>query len=1445
MSGGLTPAEHLRWFTAIKDLCVAYDVEQSDEAINLIIDDTVRRGRTLDELRAKMERKYGATPAKGHTPRHGSPARSAASGGAGASGRNTPGTPGGKAGEAATQSLALAAERATWFSRIKRLNEERGLGQTDLAIDQMMDEAAKRGRSWQQLYDKLQLKYPAAQPTPAYMPLAHDVEPVAPPPEKPPRAAESIPEWQRQQQKPAAAAASAHTASDAYASDVARDANYERIARFLRYHRICPTMAEAHASAGRRIQQYRGAGASSDALLDRLVSLHGPEPPDSYEPPADEERKVLEESVAPKKQPSKAESVRSASTGATAAATARFPQDEEAQRYFRRIQIYSKHYRLGQTNNDIEQLIIEQRKRGKPLEKIMARLVDRFGPEPADNKELREIQAAQLRSEMHRRLFRVLQYYQMNPTHDEVEALLNTCDQKKRPYDYILTKLVDKYGPEPPSHWVHEEPVAAAAGASHSGHQPLARAASGIDVGSSKPLRDGGRAAAYNEGLTMRGLALSRLHNFASHYGWKRTDAELEAMVDDAAARPGGYEAMFRRLVQTFGPEPTGPGVDIPITDADEERLMYRDKIAVYCAHYGLKKTEADIEKILDDYKDIGWDVLFKRMEDKWGPAPRGPAAEQATRSMQAVPLAAADPHWNTGAPSPGYVEQEIAAQRSEMLRQYSLHYRLGWRDADVNLMTTRHRDNFNDFLVALEKKYGPIPESASKVLHDPNATLEKIPRDMSAPGPSPVARRAASAMSGRSTRAKSPPRVPAEFADDRERFRSEYAFWMDRVRNLFELHEPALANDDDVDELLRTYIDRGVSFERMWSDLVNKYGPEAASRSMETTRSYWKGKFRHYCEYYNIHKSEDELERMLDEFKPKGWARMYDRLVELHGPPPPLPPTTLTVDAKMTPAQWRERLRTYCRTKFPAKSADEIELYLNQFEATSGSLESLYATLVLLHGLERPSDAASASVTSRSRDPATVTSSTPPVNLTSRIEREDPPPRSFFPTSRAIVRAHLTLRGLDGGLYKAAPPAMRQRFCMAVESEMAQALRIGDNHVHVQAVTPKSPTEAVVDLALSLPEGVDSRVVGDTLVRMVSSGTFPLLVTKRSYMEDLNGNALTMRASDVTVTEARSTLPNNAVARDPPPASSNADDPSAVWGGTPHRDTSKAKPPAATPMSAVVRVGQGVNPRSVSSKEPNFLTDDHHNTPQPSRIREIMGVVGDNCSSSAVQENAARALNAQFATASFVHQPQAVTQPAPQAHDDSFVRGFAAPSPDRNRVENPLSRLSDAAANYPVPTSPYAAGVSVPDLSGITVGAAADGVFSPSAAQRLQHHAQQEQSRRYVYPSDAQTPSYRASPERSRSGPANAYEAAPVPPQYSHPLPMAVREAPIAAPPSNPLNQQTPQWKSPRDAWVSSPPVDAASNSSHAASAAVYLERMRRIQHSAAMTPPSPQSWR
>jgi hypothetical protein len=969
---------------------------------------------------------------------------------------------------------AQGRRRAQWRKMIFDFCEAEGLGQTESDVEDLLIEADSSRMPYEDVYRRLESKYRGYRAKAAAewsgLPLA-----AASAGADPPAAGERF-SGGVSASVPPASATRVHTSAAASEGEAPfsaeHDPYFHRIARLLHYHRAVANRAEAESSAAKRIAAQRRdrREAPGEQVYERLMALYGHAPPASWVPPpagetmpdrlraAEGEALAAASRAATRKQSRRTRSAgggggggdeddggrtadsrakpqqldRSASAAPSSAASveasAAFPDDAEAQLFYLRIKRYSKHHKLGQRSKDVVQLIEEQRRRGKPLDRIVKKLVERFGPEPEEDEDIQSMRRAERRRQFHRRIYRILQYNHLSPSEVEVNQLLDTCDAKRRDYEYVMEKLKRKYGDEPPEEWIEDIGASRLLSSVTPAKQ---RGTAGLDVSASmsvhqgrrsasaSPTREGGRQVAERSGLlsmsgvdaaaasssspptaalTQRTLAFSRLKRFALHHKMKRTDAELHALLDDAELRPGGYEQLFARLVKAFGPEPRGPGatlLDGPAgMDADEERQLWRMRLQVYCSHYNLRKTDRDIDDVLDKYAQVGWDVLMKQLEERHGPAPwpkQGPLDRQARSPAAAAAAAAAGlapAHWNAGgaAPSPSFTEEGINAQRREVLRRVSDHFRLQWDDKRIASLVQRHHTDFDALLTAIERQHGPIPE-----VHLRGAPPEHMARrrgdgsvnagvgggdggasrgvlrglitgdQATAGGTSAID---AYAYDADSWRRRVPP-VPVAYSHfNQARFEAEWQFWSERVRNLFEVHNPAYANEEDVTALMRRYVDRGVSFERMWGELIAKYGPEPASlKSRDSTRNYWKAKFKHYCEHYKMPKSDTELERMMDEFELKGWARMYDRLVELHGPPPPLPPTNLVPDQKMTPAQWRERLRSYCRTKFPWTTADQIDLYLDQFEKTSGSLENVYATLVLLHGLEATGAAAAAAV--------------------------------------------------------------------------------------------------------------------------------------------------------------------------------------------------------------------------------------------------------------------------------------------------------------------------------------------------------------------------------------------------------------------------------------------------------------------------------------------------
>ena len=869
---------------------------------------------------------------------------------------------------------------------------------------------------------------------------------------------------------------------------------------------------------------------------------------------------------------------------ATAVPPPSVANDFEALVTYRRIRAYCLHHRLDQTPDEIEHMILAYRNKNKPYRDLMDKLIAKFGQEPLNHPDVQAAIEYDRRCDFALRIERLLHYYGQDPTEEEVGFLLDECVRKKRKYEYLMQRLIAQYGPEPSASLVDlKEQRRRQQSAAHEG-------ATSVEVPSSAPAPL--KARAYRGQLTLRQRAELRLRRFAAHHGWKRTDEQLQQLLDDAENRAGGYEALFARLVRSFGPEPDSPiALDGGLEDGEEQRLEMRDKLQVYCSHYRLMKTDAECEKLLDDFEAVGYDVMWERLEGKFGPVPWGvekkkgiggakdavthvaPFGSGATGGAKTASSGA-------GSPTIGG-ERSITNSRRAMLRRFAQGHGLLWTDAELDTMISRNKNTFPELCDALERKYGAVQGAFEQVtpftaLSDsaaasPSQVAASIARlsvsdGMNQKHPSSSSSRAHSDQASESSLLNK--RKQARLSE-RKRHEDDHYFWKDRVRQLFELHDPSNAGDDDVEAAMAIFLDRGLSYEQMWSQLVLKFGPEASARTIDSTRNYWKAKFRYYLDYYNIKKSDAELETMMDDFQPKGWARMYDRLIELHGPPPPLPPTTLG-PVNLTPAQWRERLRHYCRVKFPAKSADEIDLYLDQFESTQGSLETLYATLVLLHGLERPDGA-----DPRLNDPRVVGPSSATANdaayrkpqsfdgvpswaaagmprgpsvpsdaggpVPTRIERGEPPPRTFFPSPQVVVVATISFKGFDIGLYHISPPAVRHRFCLAVESDVANVLRIGDNRVHVQSLQAHGK-DVAIQTALSLPDDMDPRFAADEIVKRVLVGAFQANVIKRSYMEDLGGNPLALRAVKASVAEVRSaTLEDVLQRRDDGAAASGA----------------------------------------------------------------------------------------------------------------------------------------------------------------------------------------------------------------------------------------------------------------------------------------------------------------
>ena len=861
------------------------------------------------------------------------------------------------------------------------------------------------------------------------------------------------------------------------------------------------------------------------------------------------------------------------------ATTAGVDDPEEVQMLLR-LRRFCKHHKLKQSDNELERMMRETKQRGEPLENLMKQLVAKFGKEPADPDTEQQKKKLE-RQNTKQKLYRFMTHHQLDASDETLEALLTRTEDKGKSYEFLFNRLSQKYGDVPKE--ALEESQAPAI--------PIA------DVYTGGMKRSGSvQAVTGIPHLTRREIAAERLKNFARYYQWSHSAEDLERFLDETAEAHGDrtYESLFRRLTSMYGPEPplsphysqqlqTYRALDVkersPInaartnagysgdtedmapdsppsrkaydifTDADALRTKVKSKLRIYCRHYKLHKSESDLERLMKDFETAGWDVMFMKMEKKFGPVP-WPQYEH-TLLMREIQGAAGKASTNgtnnrsRSSGSDGHPSLLDISQRDKLrlLSRFNETYNIGWSHREMDRMIetmgegSSRGPSFADLISALERKYGTLPdESPERRLLEPmdleaERTLQRLG----------VTHGFSKSMA---TLAR-----PSKEEDER-------IFWRDRIKAYLDHYAPEESfSVSEVEKLMLQFKrDRTLSgqesasdhdiYAEFWQSLLARYGPEPAvgptsytapdgspthtgddPTQLGSLRRYWYQKFKTYCDYYNIKKTPSELEKMLANYREKGWARMYDQLCDLHGPPPPIMPTTQrslsAVHSMMSPEQkpsepltknqWKNRIRQYCTAKFPGKTPAELTQIVNQMcdpkvkglndVDAANALESLFESLVLLAG-----------------PPGSKGNGSDAIPLT--------PARS--PAARQSPTIVIHFSGLDPGLYQLAPVSAKQRFARAIESDLTASTGLMDvTEAKVVDLRPSGP-DCAVDIHIA--PTVDSRAVGDALINSVSNGAFRLAATRASYVEDLGGEAAYLRATSAALTETRQT-PNHPAA--------------------------------------------------------------------------------------------------------------------------------------------------------------------------------------------------------------------------------------------------------------------------------------------------------------------------
>jgi hypothetical protein len=918
----------------------------------------------------------------------------------------------------------------------------------------------------------------------------------------------------------------------------------------------------------------------------------------------------------------------------------------EETRMLQRLRRFCIHHKLKQSDADLERMMNETKESGQPLETLMDRMVKKFGDEPPlvplqqpptesgqpprpINSGAASAKPSDEQSQL-QQLQAFLGHHGLDNSEVVCEMLLSRTKEKGKPFEYLMTKLKEKYG---------DGPVQVAV------PSPPPSTGSGLDQPPPLPLQDAAKrslSSSYGEAVpsySRREIAFKRLKNFFQSHRWEIVPSLLDEMLDEAVRLHGDptYETLFRRLVDLYGSEPPlepdymrqlqayrqldlrlkqerspsrlavgyrgdlednlGPEKgDTPyklmqhrtydtISEMEALRSKVKSKVQRYCRHYKLPKSERDIERLIDDFEKPGWDAMFEKLERKFGPVPwpqyehtlllreiGGTQQSPIARDRLKRGLHIDSP--SAGFPTGGGALGLATAEKTRLLQRFNETFRIGWSQKEIDRMVDTmgaeegkaNGPTFADLISALEAKYGPLPPTnyephtgfSPDSPRRPNQVIQssdlEAERALVRLGLVPEYSKSLATLA-----------TPVKVEDER-------IFWRDRIKNYLDHYVPeesfSLA---DVEQLMGQYSksrslagQTNLTDHDLWADfwrhLLDKYGPEpavpqstvAGNSSLDdptmvgSLRRYWYCKFKDYCDYYDIKKTPAELERMLDTYRERGWARMYDQLVELHGPPPPVPPATLATGLKsrklqsttsggavpsgsgLTKEQWRHRLEQFCKRKFPQRSADEVAHVVNLFMTLGSSapsekrnrsssqnsfgrgmgpdseedqdedaarLEALFEGLSALAG-------PGGEGTSRSADGASPLS----------------PARAAVKASKIV----LNFTGLDAGLYNLAQEIPKRRFDSALVADLVLTLGFPDSTSvrvsDIRSVAKEAVVEFEVMRDLLTPATID------VLVTTVSNGSYRTFNTKASYEEDLAGAPGYLRPTSAAVIEMRQT---------------------------------------------------------------------------------------------------------------------------------------------------------------------------------------------------------------------------------------------------------------------------------------------------------------------------------
>jgi hypothetical protein len=311
---------------------------------------------------------------------------------------------------------------------------------------------------------------------------------------------------------------------------------------------------------------------------------------------------------------------------------------------------------------------------------------------------------------------------------------------------------------------------------------------------------------------------------------------------------------------------------------------------------------------------------------------------------------------------------------------------------------------------------------------------------------------------------------------------------WKERLRKFYQ-HYKVLKTDQELDEALRHYQGNAEGYQRMWGELLKKYGAEPVAPTSGLVRRYLPDP-----------DEEEKLQRDIGDGKGSAsGATPSDSQDKTKGAVQGRPQQQLP--------RWAESSRD---------TADQLQAY----RMLSGERSDAGGSIGELSPLSDDSDQGSPHSRRRRRSQSSDgvrrlsgrASDSDSDSIASRLRGDDSSPLKNL-SKTITVHALLRFQGCNIAVYDKATEDQRITFCKAVERDIAFNINLAKSSVKVTKVL----IGVVVEMDLELfPDQVKSGVA-DQLVSKVLMGTFTVQHVREAYRA-MGGNSMQLHAEGAAV---------------------------------------------------------------------------------------------------------------------------------------------------------------------------------------------------------------------------------------------------------------------------------------------------------------------------------------